>query len=273
MNKDTSNIDYWIGLRRDGGSWVWGNGETFNYSNWGDTWSTSNCVTLKTADWNFGNWQVNDCNDNNKFICYKDLQDPTTVQPDSQSSPTTPPSASQTQSQQPSTMGSTAPPAATDLQDTTTVQSDSQSSPTTGPATSQTPDEGEQSQQPSTVGGTSPPASSPGHSGTSPASEDLKPSSSPSTLVSKDPNTSEPPSTPGSKDKTAIGRVKFAAPIGMNLEDPKVSEAILEQIQEHLSQKFPMDGMKMRWRKQDGEIFHHDVEEEKEEDEGKCSDL
>ncbi|MGH0152293.1 UNVERIFIED_CONTAM: hypothetical protein FKN15_033352 [Acipenser sinensis] len=71
MNKDTSNIDYWIGLRRNGRSWGWGNGETFNYSNWGETWSTSDCVTIKTSDWNFGTWQVNNCTDNNKFICYK----------------------------------------------------------------------------------------------------------------------------------------------------------------------------------------------------------
>ncbi|XP_058864825.1 uncharacterized protein C6orf132 homolog [Acipenser ruthenus] len=252
MNKDTSNIDYWIGLRRDGVSWGWGNGETFSYSNWGETWSTSDCVTLKTSHWNFGAWQVNNCNDNKKFICYKDLQNPTTV------------------------------------------QSDSKSSPTTRPASSQTPDGGEQSQQPSTMGGTSPRASSPGHSsswlsGTSPAVTDPKPSSPPSTPVSKDPNPSDPPSTPvskdpnpsdppstpGSKDNMAIRRVKLTAPKGMNLEDPKVSEAILEQIREHLSQTFPMDGMKMRWRKQDGEIFHKDVgeeEEEDEEDEEKCSD-
>ncbi|XP_058866617.1 secretory phospholipase A2 receptor-like [Acipenser ruthenus] len=71
MNKDTSNTDYWIGLRRDGGSWGWGNGETFSYSNWGETWSTSDCVTIKTSYWNFGAWQVNNCNDNKKFICYK----------------------------------------------------------------------------------------------------------------------------------------------------------------------------------------------------------
>ncbi|XP_034765502.2 macrophage mannose receptor 1-like [Acipenser ruthenus] len=71
MNKDTSNTDYWIGLRRDGGSWGWGNGETFSYSNWGDTRSTSDCVTLKTSQLNFGAWQMNNCNDNNKFICYK----------------------------------------------------------------------------------------------------------------------------------------------------------------------------------------------------------
>ncbi|XP_058866613.1 uncharacterized protein LOC131709026 [Acipenser ruthenus] len=313
MNKDTSNIDYWIGLRRDGGSWGWGNGETFSYSNWGETWSTSDCVTLKTSHWNFGAWQVNNCNDNNKFICYKDLQNPTTVQSGSKSSPTTRPASSQIQSKQPSTMGSTSPPAAADPhdttivqfdssqtedgeqqsqhpstmaspsppaaadpQDTTTVQSDSQSSPTTRPAASQTPDGGEQSQQPSTMDGTSPQASSPGHSGTSPAAEDPKPSSPPSTPVSKDPNPSDPPSTPVSKDNMAIGRVKLTAPKGMNLEDPKVSEAILEQIREHLSQTFPMDGMKMRWRKQDGEIFHKDVgeeEEEDEEDEEKCSDL
>ncbi|MGH0143139.1 UNVERIFIED_CONTAM: hypothetical protein FKN15_053232 [Acipenser sinensis] len=97
MNKDTSNIDYWIGLRRNGRSWGWGNGETFNYSNWGETWSTSDCVTIKTSDWNFGTWQ-----------------NTTTVQSDSKSSPTTGPAASQTpdggeQSQQPSTMGGTSP--------------------------------------------------------------------------------------------------------------------------------------------------------------------
>ncbi|MGH0170893.1 UNVERIFIED_CONTAM: hypothetical protein FKN15_061844 [Acipenser sinensis] len=134
MNKDTNNIDYWIGLRRDDGSWGWGNGETFSYSNWGAGQPGSNgtCVTIKTSELNFGEWKVDNCTDINKFICYKDPQN------------------------------------------TTTVQSDSQSSPTTQPATSQTQDEGEQSQQPSTMDGTSPRASSPGHSsswlpGTSPA--------------------------------------------------------------------------------------------------------
>ncbi|KAK6466250.1 hypothetical protein HHUSO_G36581 [Huso huso] len=45
-------------------------------------------------------------------------------------------------------------------------------------------------------------------------------------------------------------------------------------IREHFSKKFPMDGVNMRWRKQDGEIFHKDVEEEdeEEEEEEKCSD-
>ncbi|MGH0146237.1 UNVERIFIED_CONTAM: hypothetical protein FKN15_021945 [Acipenser sinensis] len=58
MNKTTSNIDYWIGLRRD------------------------------------------------------DLQNPITVQSGFKSSPTTRPASSQIQSKQPSTMGSTSPPAA-----------------------------------------------------------------------------------------------------------------------------------------------------------------
>ncbi|XP_058865231.1 macrophage mannose receptor 1-like [Acipenser ruthenus] len=106
-------------------------------------------------------------------------------------------------------------------------------------------------------------------------SEDSGPSSPPSTPVSQDTTPSDPPSAPASKDNMAIRRVKLTAPKGMNLEDPKVSEAILEQIQEHFSKKFPMDGVKMRWRKQDGEIFHKDVEEEDEEEEEKeekCSD-
>ncbi|MGH0176190.1 UNVERIFIED_CONTAM: hypothetical protein FKN15_072262 [Acipenser sinensis] len=79
---------------------------------------------------------------------------------------------------------------------------------------------------------------------------------------------SRPPSTPVSQDKMAIARVKLNVPIGVNPEDPKVSEAILEQIREHLSKNFPMDGINLRWRKQDGEIFHKDEEEEEEE---KCS--
>ncbi|MGH0154453.1 UNVERIFIED_CONTAM: hypothetical protein FKN15_027067 [Acipenser sinensis] len=76
------------------------------------------------------------------------------------------------------------------------------------------------------------------------------------------------------QDNMAIGRVKFTSPRGVNLEDPKVSEAILEQIREYFSKKFPMEGVNMRWRKQDGEIFHKDVEEEdeEEEEEEKCSD-
>ncbi|XP_058865337.1 putative C-type lectin domain family 20 member A isoform X4 [Acipenser ruthenus] len=95
-----------------------------------------------------------------------------------------------------------------------------------------------------------------------PASKDPKPSRPPSTPVTRDPNPSDLPSTPASKDHMAIGRVKLTAPKGMNLEDPKVSEAILEQIREYLSKNFPMEGVKMRWRKQDGEIFHKDEEEE-----------
>ncbi|XP_058865338.1 putative C-type lectin domain family 20 member A isoform X5 [Acipenser ruthenus] len=95
-----------------------------------------------------------------------------------------------------------------------------------------------------------------------PASKEAEPSSLPSTLISQDPNPSDLPSTPASKDHMAIGRVKLTAPKGMNLEDPKVSEAILEQIREYLSKNFPMEGVKMRWRKQDGEIFHKDEEEE-----------
>ncbi|XP_058866905.1 macrophage mannose receptor 1-like isoform X2 [Acipenser ruthenus] len=199
MNKTTSNIDYWIGLRRDDGSWGWGNRETFSYSNWGAGQPGSNgtCVTIKTSQLNFGEWMVDNCTDNKEFICYKDLQN------------------------------------------TTTVLSDSQNSPTTGPAASQIPDGGEQSQQPSTMGGTSPQASSPGHS-----------------------SSWLPGTSPAVTDNMAIGRVKLTAPRGMNLEDPKVSEAILEQIREHFSKNFPMEDVKMRWRKQNGEIFHKDEEEE-----------
>ncbi|MGH0157381.1 UNVERIFIED_CONTAM: hypothetical protein FKN15_033283, partial [Acipenser sinensis] len=69
------------------------------------------------------------------------------------------------------------------------------------------------------------------------------------------------------EDHMVTRRVKFTAPKGMNLEDPKVSEAILEQIREYLAKNFPMEGVKMRWRKQDGEIFHKDEEEEE-----KCSE-
>ncbi|MGH0166946.1 UNVERIFIED_CONTAM: hypothetical protein FKN15_051746 [Acipenser sinensis] len=76
---------------------------------------------------------------------------------------------------------------------------------------------------------------------------------------------SSPPSTPVSQDKMATARVKLNVPKGVNLEDPKVSEAILEQIREHLSMNFPMDGVNLRWRKQDGEIFHKEEEEEEEE--------
>ncbi|MGH0184929.1 UNVERIFIED_CONTAM: hypothetical protein FKN15_016337 [Acipenser sinensis] len=69
----------------------------------------------------------------------------------------------------------------------------------------------------------------------------------------------------------ATARVKLNVPKGVNLEDPKVSEAILEQIREHLSKNFPMDGVNLRWRKQDGKIFHKEEEEEEEEKE-KCSE-
>ncbi|MGH0186864.1 UNVERIFIED_CONTAM: hypothetical protein FKN15_022773 [Acipenser sinensis] len=38
-----------------------------------------------------------------------------------------------------------------------------------------------------------------------------------------------------------------------------------EIIREHLSKNFPMDGVNLRWRKQDGEIFHKEEEEEEKE--------
>ncbi|MGH0154800.1 UNVERIFIED_CONTAM: hypothetical protein FKN15_027598 [Acipenser sinensis] len=66
----------------------------------------------------------------------------------------------------------------------------------------------------------------------------------------------------------ATAGIKLNVPKGLNLEDPKVSEAILEQIREHFSKNFPMDGVNLRWRKQDGEIFHKEEEEEEE----KCSE-
>ncbi|MGH0136354.1 UNVERIFIED_CONTAM: hypothetical protein FKN15_060782 [Acipenser sinensis] len=40
-------------------------------------------------------------------------------------------------------------------------------------------------------------------------------------------------------------------------------------IREHLSKNFPMDGVNLRWRKQDGEIFHKEEEEEEEEEKEK----
>ncbi|XP_041081749.1 C-type mannose receptor 2-like isoform X2 [Polyodon spathula] len=71
-------------------------------------------------------------------------------------------------------------------------------------------------------------------------------------------------------DKMTIRRVKLTAPRGMNLEDPKVSEAILEQIREHLSKTSQMGGVNLSWRKKDGEIFHEEEEEEEEKEEEGC---
>ncbi|XP_041091035.1 macrophage mannose receptor 1-like [Polyodon spathula] len=138
--------------------------------------------------------------------------------------------------------------------------------------------------------------------------DDATPSDPPSTPLSEDATPSDPPSTPLSEgsgeynyysgtedsgsgsgeynyysgtedsgpDKMETLRIQLNAPAELNLEDPKVSEALLEQILEHFSNNFPMDGVKLRWRKRDGQIFHKDNKEaeegEGEEEEEMCSE-
>ncbi|MGH0171007.1 UNVERIFIED_CONTAM: hypothetical protein FKN15_003079 [Acipenser sinensis] len=54
-----------------------------------------------------------------------------------------------------------------------------------------------------------------------------------------------------------VVRIEIKAPEGLDPEDPKITDAILAQLQERLSK-----GMTLRWRKKDGKIFHKLDEEE-----------
>ncbi|XP_058865199.1 C-type mannose receptor 2-like [Acipenser ruthenus] len=112
--KKAQGKPFWIGLFNE--PWKWshqGDNYTFHYwsneqpDNWG---GNENCVEIMKS----GEWNDCGCISQFPFFCYDDPRDTTTVQFDSQSSPTTGPAASQTQdggeqSQQPSTMDGTSP--------------------------------------------------------------------------------------------------------------------------------------------------------------------
>ncbi|MGH0171465.1 UNVERIFIED_CONTAM: hypothetical protein FKN15_061219 [Acipenser sinensis] len=112
--KKAQGKPFWIGLFN--GPWKWshqGDNYIFHYWNTGSPdngGGNQKCVKIMKS----GEWNDCDCISLFPFFCYDDPRDTTTVHFDSQSSPTTGPTASQTQdggeqSQQPSTMGSTSP--------------------------------------------------------------------------------------------------------------------------------------------------------------------
>ncbi|XP_058865335.1 putative C-type lectin domain family 20 member A isoform X2 [Acipenser ruthenus] len=244
----------WIGLYRDNTqNWKWSNSDDVIYSNWNsgepnNVFGIENCVIMSLRNGLFtsrGKWVDVVCGGILPFFCYEDIK-PTNL------------SALIIQNQESSSLPSTLisqDPNPSDLPSTPASKDPNPSDLPSTPASK----EAEPSSLPSTLISQDP---NPSDLPSTPASKDPKPSRPPSTPVTRDPNPSDLPSTPASKDHMAIGRVKLTAPKGMNLEDPKVSEAILEQIREYLSKNFPMEGVKMRWRKQDGEIFHKDEEEE-----------
>ncbi|MGH0178046.1 UNVERIFIED_CONTAM: hypothetical protein FKN15_076483 [Acipenser sinensis] len=130
INSDSENEDlikkaqgktFWIGLFNE--PWKWSNqGHNYTFHNW-NTWEPNNvfgvenCAIMSLRNSLFlsrGKWVDVVCSGILPFFCYEDPQNTTTVQSDSQNSPTTGPATSQTpdggeQSQQPSTMGGTSP--------------------------------------------------------------------------------------------------------------------------------------------------------------------
>ncbi|KAG9329695.1 hypothetical protein JZ751_030047 [Albula glossodonta] len=72
-------------------------------------------------------------------------------------------------------------------------------------------------------------------------------------------------------------RVKLTTRVALNVNDPSVSEAILQRAKEGLVEQRIQGNFSLKWREQpDGNIFHLEDEEEEEEEEGReqqCSEL
>ncbi|XP_041081671.1 putative C-type lectin domain family 20 member A [Polyodon spathula] len=229
----------WIGLYRDQTQNLkWSNSDAVVYTSWksgepNNVFGVENCVIISVRDgliFSRGEWADVPCAGTLPFFCYDELA----------AEPTSPTSALVTQDANPSNLLSTA--ASKDANPSVLLFSPASRDPASSDSSSTA------------------------------ASKDANPSVLLSSPASRDPASSDSSTTAASKNGMATGRVKFIAPRGINLEDPKVSEAILEQvgdipfqkskIREHLSKKFPMDSVNMHWRRQDGEIFHKDEEEE-----------
>ncbi|KAG9331698.1 hypothetical protein JZ751_018402, partial [Albula glossodonta] len=73
--------------------------------------------------------------------------------------------------------------------------------------------------------------------------------------------------------KKHVLRVELETPSALNMNDPAVGEAILQQMTMKLAED-GITGVKLRWRKQpDGETFHQKEEEQKEEEKEECKKL
>ncbi|XP_058874269.1 uncharacterized protein LOC117967226 [Acipenser ruthenus] len=91
-----------------------------------------------------------------------------------------------------------------------------------------------------------------------------------SSPAAKAPGTTEPSTgtqtSPEPGKRRQVVRIEINAAEGLDPEDPKITDAILAQLQERLPK-----GMTLRWKKKDGKIFHKQEEEEEEMEMETCS--
>ena len=69
-----SESEFWLGLKRNSGTFIWSDGSSFKYANWKPgKLASHNCVIMKRrAHWEVSNkWETMDCNKKFPVICQR----------------------------------------------------------------------------------------------------------------------------------------------------------------------------------------------------------
>ncbi|KAK1142792.1 putative C-type lectin domain family 20 member A, partial [Acipenser oxyrinchus oxyrinchus] len=211
---------FWIGLFNN--PWKWADEENATFQNWNigqPDSGNAKCVLMYSP--NQGKWEDWPYDDWKYFVCYEDSNSTTTAPETTEQSTETTERPTETTESTETTEQST---------ETTEQSTETTERPT---ETTELPTETQTSPGPES----SPAAKAPG-------------TTKPSTGTQTSPK-------PGKRRQ--VVRIEIKAPVELDPENPKITDAILAQLQEHLSK-----GMTLRWIKKDGKIFHKQEEEEEE---------
>ncbi|KAK6466638.1 macrophage mannose receptor 1-like [Huso huso] len=228
IKKKAPASPFWIGLFNN--PWKWADEENSTFQNWNifePAGGYAKCVLIYSP--NQGKWEDWPCDDWKYFVCYDDSNSTTTAPETTEQSTET--TERSTETTERSTETTERPTETTELStETTELPTENTERPT--------------------------------ETQTSPG-----PESSP---IAKAPGTTKPSTGTQTSPKPGkhrqVVRIEINAAEGLDPEDPKITDAILAQLQERLPK-----GMTLRWRKKDGKIFHKQEEEEEEEETETCS--
>nr|XP_061804402.1 NKG2-A/NKG2-B type II integral membrane protein [Nerophis lumbriciformis] len=73
LNQKGKGMKYWIGLRRNGGTWTWVNNSVLAQSHWGNNLNDGDCVMLHSGKQTENNWMSSSCGGHTYYICQQQL--------------------------------------------------------------------------------------------------------------------------------------------------------------------------------------------------------